>query len=656
MALARMLHLVATLVASAGLLACSEDSAPDDEDVTGSPDDSDAGPSTSSADGGVPMADEDAGVDGESLDAGRLRPQPRRDAPPDPGPPLLGEDVELDAVGGRIPGPAGLGIVVPPDALDRPTTFNISEIRTVELPDGLLAAGPLFELRPIDQTFDLPVRVAVPLALGQGAPPPDAAVRLLISYDEGETWEAPYVVRAGGEYRFTLQRLGIIALVYQPPGACIYTFTGQLERGDVLHIRDYTAEGTIRREAYELDRDADGEANRTASVGFRYDDKMRVSQRTAMAIDRDTDTSEFLTSRTTYGNHDLPELWIEEVSRASPDGNSALTHTRTFQYERRRLIEQLDSFDDDNDGAPDRTITLTLRYDEETRLVDSTRIFDDNVDDDPDRIEQTLETYDAQTGEHLMTNESVDEDGDGTPESSLDTLRGYEDGSLVFQRIEVREAGEVTHRTLIRSTYIEGRRTETVTEEDEGADLVNDLITRESFNAFGQPLLVIREVPMTGPRMPEREITTFTYDPMLSVLLQRVVEFDAGADNTIERKETWTRTSDEAGRPLIESSVLEANGDGIPDSRTSRMFVYDDGDRLLSDITLEDVTGDGVFDNRLARTSAFSDSGLETARTDSRDEGNDGFAEQDYRADLTYEGDCDWLSSDVVTRSWDTDL
>lgn len=651
--LGRRLTLSTVLVVLALLTGCGDDELPPEEADDGL---MDAMPDASAApDAGVGL---DGGLDGgppsTDRDAGRRPPATPSspDAEPDAGPPLVGPEVEIDGSGGFVAGAAGISLAIPPEAIADPTTFQISEIRGVSFPEGYLPAAPIFELGPDGQMFDRPARAYVPISLGADTGPPDAAVVLFMSFDGGETWERPYLTIEDDSYRLSLDQQGLIALAYRPSSPCTYDFDATLERGQVHHQLLYMAAGLIQRESYEEDVDGDGEPERTQSVGFRYDADDRVTQRSAIGDDATTGTKIIRSTRIAYADNGLTELWSEEVSRASTAGASSELLERAFTYEDQRLVEELETFDSDNDGSPDRITTTSYLYDDALRLVEVRRIYDDNADGAAEREEVRTETYD-ELGDHVGTLETVDMDADGTPESELDTLRQFEEGQLVFTRIEVRDAGQVTKRTLIRQIYLQGIRTETITEEDDGADLVNDLVTTQTYNTFGDLLYVQREVPPSGPRMPSRETTTYTFDPMRGILLRRVDELDIGSDNLIERTETWSFTSDAQGRPTMEASTVEEDGDGLPDTRTARALMYDDDHRLLSDTTLEDLTGDGVFDNLYEQTREFDADGLEIVRTDVFDEGNDGFAERDFRADMTYTGDCKWLSSDVVTRSWD---
>ena len=74
----------------------------------------------------------------------------------------------IDSAGGTLTGPDGVQVVVPPGALDQPTTIGIarSAAGAPSALDAYPVAGYIYELTPHDLLFNLPVTIRMPVTSG----------------------------------------------------------------------------------------------------------------------------------------------------------------------------------------------------------------------------------------------------------------------------------------------------------------------------------------------------------------------------------------------------------------------------------------------------------------------------------------------------------
>ena len=88
----------------------------------------------------------------------------------DEAPPANSASASVSAVigpaGGTLTGPGGVQVVVPPGALDQPTTIGIARSSAgapTTLPEDITAAGSIYEFTPHDVTFNVPVIIRMPV-------------------------------------------------------------------------------------------------------------------------------------------------------------------------------------------------------------------------------------------------------------------------------------------------------------------------------------------------------------------------------------------------------------------------------------------------------------------------------------------------------------
>ena len=98
--------------------------------------------------------------------------------------PITSTTAVIDAAGATLTGPDGVQVIVPPGALDQPTTIGIarSSAGAPAAPDAYPAAGYVYELTPHGLTFNNPVTVRAPLPSGTTTP-------LVFMASAGEDWK-----------------------------------------------------------------------------------------------------------------------------------------------------------------------------------------------------------------------------------------------------------------------------------------------------------------------------------------------------------------------------------------------------------------------------------------------------------------------------------
>ena len=111
----------------------------------------------------------------------------RDDAPPPPPPPSEGS-ATVGAAGGTVPGPDGVQLIVPANALANPVTLRIARDGTgAPLLAGLNALSPIYAVTPHGLTFDAGAVLSIPLSTAQV---PAGATPVLLKAEPGGAWRA----------------------------------------------------------------------------------------------------------------------------------------------------------------------------------------------------------------------------------------------------------------------------------------------------------------------------------------------------------------------------------------------------------------------------------------------------------------------------------
>ena len=79
--------------------------------------------------------------------------------------PSAGVTAVISAAGGTVTGPDGVQVVIPPGALDQPTTIGIARSSAgapTNFPEGITPTGSIYEFTPHDVIFNTPVTIRMP--------------------------------------------------------------------------------------------------------------------------------------------------------------------------------------------------------------------------------------------------------------------------------------------------------------------------------------------------------------------------------------------------------------------------------------------------------------------------------------------------------------